>query len=159
MSEPASGPVAGAQLVRYIYQNHPPWASAIPRASGETLILHGDPCSGLEQSAAWIAQATVPVGPVISLDASLIGDYTTLVRRLTATVLVRAFGEDAAVGVAALERGNIYELTAPDGAHEQFLRLAAMLVEGDGGYRPGALGRVLREVLSTYWKLTTKMPS
>lgn len=38
-------------------------------------MLHGDPGSGLEEAAAWIAEASVPsVGPVITFDPSLIGE-------------------------------------------------------------------------------------
>ncbi len=102
----------GAQLVRYLYQNAPPWARQVPTAGGQTTILHGDPGSGLEEAAAWIAEASVPsVGPVITFDPSLIGDYTTLVHKLVIQIAAAAFGEDAASALGALRRGESRDLS------------------------------------------------
>jgi hypothetical protein len=131
--------------VRYLYPNGPPWANAVPTAGGETLILHGDPGSGLEEAAAWIADASVPpLGPVISFDPSLIGDYTSLVRRLVVDVTAAAFGDDAATHLAALEHGDPVVLPEFGRANGDFLSLTAMRVNRDASVASGSLGRVLR---------------
>jgi hypothetical protein len=135
----------GAQLVRYLYQNAPPWARQVPTSGGQTTILHGDPGSGLEEAAAWISEASVPsVGPVITFDPSLIGDYTSLVHKLVIDVAVGAFGEDAASALGALRRGESRDLSELKIRHDDFLRFAATLNEPDVGYARGALAALLR---------------
>lgn len=135
----------GAQLVRYLYQNAPPWARQVPKAGGQTTILHGDPGAGLEEATAWIAEASVPsVGRVITFDPSLIGDYTSLVHKLAIEIAVGAFGEDAASALGALRRGESRDLSELEIAHDDFLRFTATLNEPDVGYSPGALAAVLR---------------
>jgi hypothetical protein len=135
----------GARLVRYLYQNAPPWGPQVPTAGGQTTILHGDPGSGLEEGAAWISEASVPsVGPVITFDPSLIGDYTSLVHKLVIEIAVGAFGEDAASALGALRRGESRDLSDLKISHDEFLRFAATLNEPDVGYTPGALAGVLR---------------
>ncbi len=134
----------GAQLVRYLYQNAPPWARQVPTAGGQTTILHGDPGSGLEAAASWIAEASVPsIGPVIMFDPSLVGDYTSLVHKLAIEIAVAAFGEDAAAALDALRRGESRDLSDLKIAHDEFLRFIATLNEPDVGYSPGALAAVL----------------
>ncbi len=135
----------GAELVRYLYQKAPPWSRQIPTSGGQTTILHGDPGSGLEEAAAWIAEASVSsVGPVITLDPSLVGDYTTLLHKLVIQTAVGAFGEDAASALGALSRGESRDLSDLDVTHDDFLRFAATLSEPGAGYRPGSLAAVLR---------------
>jgi hypothetical protein len=135
----------GAQLVRYLYQNAPPWARQVPTAGGQTTLFHGDPGSGLDEAAAWIAEASVPsVGPVITFDPSLIGDYTSLVHRLVIEITVGAFGEDAASALGALRRGESRDVSELQIAHDEFLRFTATLNEPDVGYSRGALAKVLR---------------
>jgi hypothetical protein len=143
----------GAQLVRYLYQSAPPWARQVPTSGGQTTILHGDPGSGLEEAAAWIAEATAPsvgavitldAGPVITFDPSLIGDYTTLVNKFVIDVAVGAFGEDAASALGALRRGESRDLSELNIVHDDFLRFAATLNEPDVGYAPGSLAAILR---------------
>lgn len=135
----------GAQLVRYLYQNAPPWARQVPTSGGQTTILHGDPGSGLEEAAAWISEASVPsVGPVITFDPSLIGDYASLVRKLVIDIAVGAFGEDAASALGALRRGESRDLSELKIPHDDFLRFAATLNEPDVGYARGALAALLR---------------
>jgi hypothetical protein len=135
----------GAQLVRYLYPSAPPWARQVPTSVGQTTLLHGDPGSGLEEAAAWIAEASVPaVGPVITFDPSLIGDYTSLVHRLVIDVAVGAFGEDAASALGALRRGESRDLSELKISHDDFLRFAGALNEPDVGYAGGALAALLR---------------
>ena len=135
----------GAQLVRYLYENAPPWARQLPTAGGQTTILHGDPGTGLEEAAAWIAEASVSsVGPVITFDPSLIGDYTSLVHKLVIEIAVSAFGEDAASALGALRRGEPLDLSVLEIAHDEFLRFTATLNEPEVGYTAGALAAVLR---------------
>jgi hypothetical protein len=110
------------------------------------VILHGDPGSGLEQAADWLAEATLrPKRPVISLSLSLISDYQTLVSKLIVATAVAAFGEDVAAGLIELERG---ELAEPPNLRptqrQEFLQLAAALADRDNGYAPGAVATALR---------------
>jgi hypothetical protein len=139
--------------MRFLYQNAPPWTRQVPTAGGETTILHGDLGSGLDEAAAWIAEASVPsvgpvtkfeVGPAITFDPSLIGDYTTLVNKFVVEVAVAAFGEDAASALAALRRGESRDLSELPIAHDDFLRFAATLNAPDVGYVAGALAAILR---------------
>jgi hypothetical protein len=135
----------GAQLVRYLYQDPPPWARQVPTSGGQTAILHGDPGSGLDEAAAWIAELSVPsLGPVITFDPSLIGDYTSLVHKLVIEIAVGAFGEDAASALGALRRGESRDLSELNIEHDEFLRFTATLNEPDVGYPPGSLATVLR---------------
>jgi hypothetical protein len=134
---------SGAGLVRYLYPNGPPWARALP-APGETLILHGDPGSGIDEALAWIAEATHPAGPVVALDPRLVGDYPSLVRELVSSIAANAFDEDLSARLAVIGEspgGPLPEL--PEGRHD-FLQLAAKLVEPSNEYSPGALAEVLR---------------
>jgi len=108
-------------------------------------ILHGDPGSGIEEGAAWIAEASVPsVGPVIAFDPSLIGDYASLVHKLAIEIALAVFGEEAASALGALRRGESRDLSELEIAHDDFLRFAAALNEPDAGYAPGVLAAVLR---------------
>lgn len=136
----------GAQLIRFLYPDGPPWARAIPTTRGETLILHGDPGSGLNEAADWLADATMPdERPVISLSVSLVGDYRTLVHELAVAVASAAFGDDAATSLTALVRGehvDLPELEQPQ--RKAFLRFAAAITEGAPGFPRGSIGRVLR---------------
>ncbi len=135
----------GAQLVRYLYPNAPPWARQVPTAGGQTTILHGDPGSGLEEAAAWIAEASVPsLGPVITFDPSWIGDYTSLVHKLVIEIAVGAFGEDAASALGALRHGESRDLSELNIEHGEFLRFTATLNEPGVGYPPGSLATILR---------------
>lgn len=135
----------GAQLVRYLYQNAPPWARQVPTAGGQTTILHGDPGSGLDEAATWIAEASVPsIGPVITFDPGSIGDYTSLVQKLVIESAVGAFGEDAASALGALRRGESRDLSELKVSREEFLRFTATLNEPAIGYAQGALAAVLR---------------
>lgn len=136
----------GAQVVRYLYPQGPPWAKAIPTTAGESVILHGDPGSGLEEASDWVTQASpLAERPVISLSLALVGDYQTLVHKLLLAMAVAAFGEDAAAGLIALQRGDPGEM--PDLAlsgRGEFLRLATALADADAGYATGAVAEVLR---------------
>jgi len=135
----------GAQLVRYLYQHAPPWARQVPTSGGQTTILHGDPGSGLEEAAAWIAEASIPsIGPVIKFDPTLIGDYASLVHKLAIEIAVGTFGEEAASALGALRRGESRDLSELKIAHDDFVRLAATLNEPDVRYKPGALAALLR---------------
>jgi hypothetical protein len=136
----------GAQLIRFLHPGGPPWAKAIPTTPGETLILHGDPGSGLEEAADWIADATLPGGrPVISLSVSLVGDYQTLMHRLVVATASAAFGDEAAANLLALARGehaDLPEIAQP--RRKEFLRLATAITEGASGFPRGSIGTVLR---------------
>jgi len=145
----------GAQLMRYLYQNAPPWARQVPTSGGQTTILHGDPGAGLEEAAAWIAEASVPsIGPVIKFDPSLIGDYTSLVHKLVVEIAVGAFGEDAASALGAIRRGESRDLSQLTIAHDEFLRFTAALNEPDVGYPAGALADLLRNTPSALLLVT-----
>lgn len=136
----------GAQLVHYLYPQGPPWATAIPTSGGESMILHGDPGSGLQEAADWLADSELhPKRPVISLSLGLVGDYQTLVSRLIVATAVAAFGEDVAAGLIALGRGERAEAPdLPPAQRQEFLRLATALADGDAGYSPGTAAAVLR---------------
>lgn len=134
---------SGAQLVRYLYANAPPWARALPQP-GETLILHGDPGSGIDEALAWIAEATYTAGPVITLDPRLVGDYPSLVRELVISIAANAFDEDLSARLAAISEspsGPLPEI--PAGRHD-FLQVATKLINPSNEYSPGALAEVLR---------------
>jgi hypothetical protein len=140
------GMPTGAQLTRFLYPGGPPWAKAIPTTPGETLILHGDPGSGLEEAGDWLAEATLPgERPVISLSVSLVADYETLLHRLVVATAVAAFGDEAAGDLMALSRGEQADLTGlAQPQRKEFLRLAATVTEGASGFPRGSVGRVLR---------------
>jgi hypothetical protein len=135
----------GAQLIRFLYPSGPPWAKEIPTTLGETLILHGDPGSGLEEAGDWLAEATLPgERPVISLSVSLIGDYQTLLQKLVVATAGAAFGHEAAGDLLALARGeqaDLPELAQPQ--RKAFLQLAAVITEGASGFPRGSVGKVL----------------
>jgi hypothetical protein len=134
---------SGAELVRYLYPNGPSWARALPRP-GETLILHGDPGSGIDEALAWIAEASYDSGPVVTLDPRLVGDYPSLVRELVMSIGANAFDEDLSERLAVIgesPEGPLPEL--PAGRHD-FLQLATKLIDRSGEYSAGALAEVLR---------------
>lgn len=138
---------SGAQLIRFLYPEGPPWAKAIPTTPGEALILHGDPGSGLEEAGDWLGEATLAEDrPVISLSMGLVGDYQTFVRDLLVATARAAFGDEVSGNLVAVARGeqaDLPELAQPQ--REAFLRLAAAITEGASGFPRGSVGRVLRE--------------
>ena len=62
------------------------------------------------------------VGPVITFDPGLVGDYTSLVHKLVIETAVGAFGEDAASALGALRRGEARDLSELNVSHDEFLR-------------------------------------
>jgi hypothetical protein len=77
MASPASFGSANPAIVKGALPlpERPTLGTQVPTSVGQTTMLHGDPGSGLEEAAAWIAEASVPsVGPVITFDPSLIGE-------------------------------------------------------------------------------------
>lgn len=146
MSTPELTMPRGAQLIRFLDSTGPPWARVIPTAAGESLILHGDPGSGIEEAGDWLAEATlVDNRPVVYLSVSLIGDYQTLVSKLVGAMAVAAFGDEAAGDLVAFAQGERAEVPqiAP-GRRAEFLRLAVAMRDADAGYARGAVADVLR---------------
>jgi hypothetical protein len=137
----------GAQLVRYLYPNGPPWARALPRP-GETLILHGDPGSGIDEALAWMAEADYHAGPVVTLDPRIVGDYPSLARELVLSIAADAFDEDFAERLATIEEAPAGPLPELPAGRQDFLQVAAKLVDRSSEYRPGALAEILRYVPS-----------
>jgi len=134
---------SGAQLVRYLYPNGPPWGRTLPQP-GETLILHGDPGSGIDEALAWIAEASYPAGPVVTLDPRLVGDYPSLVHELVISIATDAFDEDLSARLAELSESPGGPLPQFPPGRPDFVQLAAQLVDPSNEYSPGALAKVLR---------------
>ena len=116
-------PPTGAQLLRYLYPHGPPWATAIPSVAGETLILHGDPGSGIDEAADWILQASVHDRPVVEFAVDIAGDYDALVVQLAKGLLLGVLGEDAATAVLALGRGGTADFPRLDPAEQEIVKL------------------------------------
>ncbi len=134
---------SGAQFVRYLYPSGPPWARTLPQP-GETLILHGDPGSGIDEALAWIAEAGYHAGPVVTLDPRLIGDYPSLVRELVISIGANAFDEDLSERLAVIGESPEGPLPELPPGRDDFLQLATKLIDRSGEYSPGALAEVLR---------------
>jgi hypothetical protein len=135
----------GAQLVGYLYPTGPPWARMLP-ARGETLILHGDPGSGVAEAIAWLSQTEYDAGPVVCLDAGFVADYPSLVRQV-AIAIVRAAMPQVSVDAIIAQRespgGPLQDLSS---SQEELLPLLARLVDADAGVAPGALADVVRQL-------------
>jgi hypothetical protein len=136
---------AGAEFVRYLCPDGPPWGRTLPRP-GETLILHGDPGSGIEEAPAWIAEAGYPAGPVVTLDPRLVGDYPSLVHELVVSIATDAFDDDLSARLAALSESPGGPLPRLPPGRPDFVQLAARLVDPSNEYAPGALAEVLRHL-------------
>ncbi len=143
MNIAASEIPSGAQLVRYLYADAPPWARTLPQP-GETLILHGDPGSGIDEALEWIAEATNPAGPVVTLDPRLVGDYPSLVRELVSSIAADAFDEDLSARLAVIGESPSGPLPELPAGRPDFLQVAAKLVDPSNEYSQGALAEVLR---------------
>jgi hypothetical protein len=135
----------GAQLVDYLYPSGPPWAQMLP-AAGETLILHGDPGSGVPEAIAWLSYTEHDAGPVVFLDAGFVADYPTLVRQLGIAILRAAMPQVSVDAIIALREVPGASLPQLSSGQEELLPLLARLVNADAGDAPGALAEVARQL-------------
>jgi hypothetical protein len=145
MSTTATEMPRGAQLVRYLYASGPPWARRLPQP-GETLILHGDPGSGIDEALAWIAEADYSYGPIVTIDPRFVANYAMLVYQTVIAIATDAYAGEEQDALLALRDSRSAPLPELAATQAEFLKLAASLVSAKEGYERGALATVVRNL-------------